>query len=170
MGVLLTGTLSLDGFNDTIDGLYVSKEKNLEVMKDPHTGGMGMILTVTFLILKASSVATLGDFYLLPIILMLSRLNAVVAIYLYPYINPNGMATLAKQEFKKSQLFITLFYSIFLTFIFNISILFAISLLILFIIKLFFIKRYGGFSGNIYGFSIEVTELILQNFIILEVL
>ncbi|MCK4737601.1 MAG: adenosylcobinamide-GDP ribazoletransferase, partial [Sulfurimonas sp.] len=74
--VLLTGALHLDGFSDTIDGLYVSKEKALEVMKDPHTGGMGMILTVTFLILKASSLASLEAFYLLPIILMLSRLNA----------------------------------------------------------------------------------------------
>ena len=104
--VLLTGALHLDGFSDTIDGLYVSKEKALEVMKDPHTGGMGMILTVTFLILKASSLASLEAFYLLPVILMLSRLNAVLAIYFYPYINPNGMATLAKQEFKKSQILI----------------------------------------------------------------
>jgi cobalamin synthase len=33
--------------------------------------------------------------------------------------------------------------------------------------KVFFIKRYGGFSGDMYGFSIEVTELILLNAILL---
>ena len=164
--VLLTGALHLDGFSDTIDGLYVSKEKALEVMKDPHTGGMGMILTVTFLILKASSFASLEAFYLLPIILMLSRLNAVLAIYFYPYISPNGMAALAKQEFKQPQLLIALVYSILLVLMFNVFTLLVSSLLVLFVIKLFFMKRYGGFSGDIYGFMIEVTELILLNVII----
>ena len=164
--VLLTGALHLDGFSDTIDGLYVSKDRALEVMKDPHTGGMGMILSVTFLILKASSLAYLEAFYLLPLVLMLSRLNAVLAIYFYPYISPNGIATLAKQEFKKSQLLITLFYSVVLVLMFNISILLVSSLLVLFIIKLFFMKRYGGFSGDIYGFTIEATELIILNVIL----
>jgi len=164
--VLLTGALHLDGFSDTIDGLYVSKEKALEVMKDPHTGGMGMILTVTFLILKASSLASFEALYLLPVILMLSRFNAVLAIYFYPYINPNGMATLAKQEFKKSELLIALFYSVILVLMFNTFTLLVSSLLVLFVIKLFFMKRYVGFSGDIYGFMIEVSELILLNVII----
>ena len=164
--VLLTGALHLDGFSDTVDGLYVSKEKALEVMKDPHTGGMGMILTVTFLILKASSLASLEALYLLPVILMLSRLNAVLAIYFYPYINPNGMATLAKQEFKKSKLLIALFYSVILVLMFNTFTLLVSSLLVLFVIKIFFMKRYVGFSGDIYGFMIEVSELILLNVII----
>jgi cobalamin 5'-phosphate synthase/cobalamin synthase len=164
--VLITGALHLDGFSDTIDGLYVSKERALEVMKDPHTGGMGMIISVTFLILKASSLAYLEAFYLLPIVLMLSRLNAVLAIYFYPYISPNGMATLAKQEFKKSQMQIAFFYSLLLVWLCSVSLLIVSSLLILFIVKLFFMKRYGGFSGDIYGFMIEVTELILLNVIL----
>lgn len=164
--VILTGALHLDGFSDTIDGLYVHKDKALEVMKDPHTGGMGMIITVTFLILKASSLAYLEALYLLPIILMLSRLNAVLAIYFYPYINPNGMATLAKQEFTKSQLQIALLYSAILVLLSGAFMLLVSSLLVLFVVKLFFMKRYRGFSGDIYGFMIEVTELILLNVII----
>ncbi len=164
--VLLTGAIHLDGFSDTIDGLYVSKERALEVMKDPNTGGMGMIISVTFLILKASSLAHLEAFYLLPFILMLSRLNAVLAIYLYPYITQNGIGTLAKEEFKKSHMIAVLFYSIILIFLSNLTMLLVSSLLVLLVIKLFFIKRYGGFTGDIYGFTIEVTELLLLNLII----
>ena len=168
--VLLTGALHLDGFSDTIDGLYVSKIRALEVMKDPNTGGMGMILSVTFLILKASSLAHLDALYLLPIVLMLSRLNAVLAIYYYPYVSPNGMSTLAKEELKKSQLLIAVFYSLLLSFMFSGIILVVSSLLVLYVIKSFFIKRYGGFTGDIYGFSIEVTELILLNIILFGLL
>ena len=165
--VILTGALHLDGFSDTIDGLFVSKERAIEVMKDPNTGGMGMIFTVTFLILKASSLAIFDAFYLLPIVLLLSRFNAVLAIYLFPYISKNGMGALAKTELKGSQVFIALIYVTLL----SISTLglFALSLFVLFVIKTFFIRRYGGFSGDIYGFSIEVTELILLNAILLGI-
>jgi cobalamin 5'-phosphate synthase/cobalamin synthase len=165
--VILTGALHLDGFSDTIDGLFVSKEKAIEVMKDPNTGGMGMIFTVTFLILKASSLAVFDAFYLLPVVLLLSRFNAVLAIYFFPYISQNGMGTLAKAELKGSLVFMALIYVTLL----SISTLglFVLSLFVLFVIKSFFIKRYGGFSGDIYGFSIEVTELILLNAILLGI-
>jgi len=155
--------MHLDGFSDTVDGLYVPKERALEVMKDSHVGGMGMIMSVTFLILKASSLSAFEAVYLLPVILMLSRLNAVLAIYFYPYISPNGMGTLAKEELKRSQMLVALFYSLILVALFEMWILLVSMALVLFVIKRFFIKRYGGFTGDIYGFTIEVTELILLN-------
>lgn len=163
--VILTGALHLDGFSDTIDGLFVSKARAIEVMKDPNTGGMGMIFTVTFLILKASSLAVFDAFYLLPVVLLLSRFNATLAIYLFPYISQNGMGTLAKAELKGSQVLMAFIYVALLS-IQTLG-LFVLSLFVLFVIKSFFIKRYGGFSGDIYGFTIEVTELILLNAILL---
>jgi cobalamin synthase len=163
---LLTGALHLDGFSDTVDGLYVCKEKALEVMKDSHVGGMGMIISGAFLILKASSLAHFELFYLLPIILMLSRLNAVLAIYFYPYVSPNGMGTLAKEEFTKKQMLVALFYSFLIVLLYNKLLLLVSTLLVLFVIKSFFIKRYGGFTGDIYGFTIEVTELVLLNLVL----
>ena len=168
--ILITGALHLDGFSDTVDGLFVNKERALEVMKDPNTGGMGMIFTVTFLILKASSLAAVELFYLLPLILMLSRLNAVLAIYLFPYVSPNGMSTLAKEEFTYTQILISVFYSVLVVAIFDMWILLFSTLLSLYLIKLFFLKRYGGFTGDIYGFTIEVTELILLNILVFGLL
>lgn len=164
--VLLTGALHLDGFSDTVDGLYVPKERALEVMKDAHVGGMGMIISGTFLILKASSLAHFELFYLLPLILMLSRLNAVLAIYFYPYISQSGMASLAKAEFTKPQMLIALFYSFLIILLYNKLLLLVSTMLVLFVIKSFFMKRYGGFTGDIYGFSIEVTELVLLNILL----
>jgi len=165
--VILTGALHLDGFSDTVDGLFISKENAIEVMKDPNIGGMGMIFTATFLILKASTLAVFEVFYLLPIVLLLSRFNAVLAIYMLPYISKSGMGTLAKAELKKSQVIIALIYVAFISI--STPALFALSLLVLFVIQTFFIKRYGGFSGDIYGFSIEVTELVLLNAILLGI-
>ncbi len=163
--VVLTGGLHLDGLSDTIDGLFVSKTRAIEVMKDSNIGGMGMIFSATFLILKASSLAVFDAFYLLPTVMMLSRFNALLAIYLFPYISKDGMGALAKKEFKTTQLFVSIFYVVLILNFYSFSLL-LIALLSLFFIKLFFIKRYGGFSGDIYGFTIEVTELILLNAIL----
>jgi cobalamin synthase len=42
-------------------------------------------------------------------------------------------------------------------------VLFLTSLLVLFVCGRVFTKRYGGFSGDMYGFVIEVSELMLLN-------
>ncbi|MBL0708446.1 MAG: adenosylcobinamide-GDP ribazoletransferase [Sulfurimonas sp.] len=165
--VVLTGALHLDGFSDTIDGLFVSKQKALKVMKDPHAGGMGMVFSIVFLLLKASTFMVFEVFYLLPIVLMFSRFNIVLAIYFFPYISKNGMGTLAKEELHGSHVFIAFCYVMVLS-LFSFW-LFVLSIAVLYLLKTFFIKRYGGFSGDIYGFSIELTELVLLNAILLGV-
>jgi len=164
--VLLTGALHLDGLSDTIDGLFVPKERALHVMKDPHNGGMGMIFSVVFLLLKASSLVALNMMYLLPVVLLLSRFTAVAAIYLYPYLSTNGMGALAKEEFSQKQFFISVAYVAVITTLFHSFVLLFVSLLVLFTCKVFFMRRYGGFTGDIYGFSIEMTELVLLNAVI----
>ena len=166
--VVLSGAIHLDGFSDTIDGLFVPKERSLEVMKDPNTGGMGMVFSVVFLILKASSITSLlildeNTIYLLPIVLMLSRFNAVLAIYFYPYISKNGMAAMAKEELGFFQVFVAFCYVGILLVAFSKVYLIIVSLSTLYILGIFFMKRYYGFNGDIYGFSIEISELVLLN-------
>jgi len=163
--VVLTGALHLDGFSDTIDGLFVPKERSLEVMKDPHNGGMGMTFGAVFLILKASSLMALQNYALLPLVLLLPRLIIVFCIYFFPYVS-GGMSQLAKEELQSKQVFVALLYSLVFVLLYNAWFLLAASLFIMLLVKRFFIKRYGGFTGDIYGFTIEVTELFLLNCII----
>lgn len=163
--ILLTGALHLDGLSDTIDGLYVSKKKAFEIMKDPNVGAMGMLFSITFLILKLSSLLYLEALYLLPLIMLLSRFNAAAAIYLFPYVSQSGMASLAKEEFQLPFFLFTALYVTTLALYFSWPLL-LLSLFVLFVLQSFFIKRYGGFTGDIYGFSIELTELVLLNGVI----
>ncbi|QOP44825.1 adenosylcobinamide-GDP ribazoletransferase [Sulfurimonas paralvinellae] len=166
--VVLTGALHLDGFADTIDGLFVPKERALEVMKDPHNGGMGVTFSVVFLILKASSLVALPNYAyaLLPLVLLLPRLMIVFCIYFFPYVS-GGMSTIAKEELQSTQVFMASLYSLLFIFLYNGWFLLIGAVVLLLLVKRFFIKRYGGFTGDIYGFTIEVTELLLLNLIIL---
>ena len=164
--VLITGALHIDGFSDTVDGLFVEKSKALEVMKDSHVGGMGMTFTFVYLALKLSSVIYFEAYYLLPIILMLSRFNATLSIYFYNYIS-SGVGELIKQELNKQHLFFALLYTITLALAFDFLGAFIISVLVMLISAKFFTSRLNGLNGDVYGFIIEVTELTLLNYIII---
>lgn len=168
--LILTGALHLDGLSDTIDGLFVPKERAPQAMKDPHVGGMGMTFSVMFLLLKASSFIYLDALYLLPLVTMLSRYSVTYAIYFFPYFPKSGMSTLAKEEFTRTQLLLSTLMVIIALTVFKGWILLLLAFITLYTIKRFFVRRYGGFSGDIYGFSIEIIELVLLNAIILGAL
>ena len=165
--VLLTGALHIDGFSDSVDGLFVNKERALEVMKDSHVGGMGMTFSFVFLALKLSSVIHFEAYYLLPIILMFSRLNASLAIYFYEYIS-SGVGKLIKDELSSNQLAFALFYTLLLAYIFSFVSAFVISLFVLVLSARFFTNRLGGLNGDVYGFIVEVSEVALLNYVIVS--
>lgn len=163
--VVLTGALHLDGFSDTVDGLFVPKNKALAVMKDSYVGGMGMIFSVVFLIFKASSVVYLGNYALLPLVLALSRFNAVVAIYSFPYVS-SGISQLVKEELGLRLFLLSAAFVMIIAFLFDGIWLLVISTLFCFFVAGLFVKRYGGLNGDMYGFMIETTELLLLNILI----
>lgn len=165
--VTITGALHVDGLSDSIDALYVPKERALEVMKDPHVGAMGLIFTTTFLIAKASSFIYLQQMENLVLILALSRFNALVAIYFFDYVS-SGFSGSAKGGFSRSHFVLATLFVLFLALFFEhgLAILFA-SLMTLMAIKGLFYKKIGGFSGDVYGLSIEISELVMLNVAIL---
>lgn len=168
---LLTGALHLDGFSDTIDALFVPKERAMEVMKDSHIGAMGMTFTAVFLILKASALWHLDTLWTLPLVLMLARFNAVLAIYFFSYIRENGMGSLAKSEFTFTQLLISSAIVLSTAFIIDTGLmLLVVSSLTLLLLRFWFTRRFGGFSGDTYGFMIEITELILLHVVLIGAL
>lgn len=160
--VVLTGALHLDGLADTVDGLFVSKERAFEVMKEPHIGAMGMIFGAVFLITKASAFSSLDSYAILPLILLLSRANASFTIYLYPY-RGGGIASLAKAEFTTPLFLFAFIFALVAVALYGKWLLFIGTLLVLFATAAIFTKRYGGLSGDIYGFCIEISELLALN-------
>jgi adenosylcobinamide-GDP ribazoletransferase len=161
--VLLYGGLHLDGFVDTIDGLFAPKERALDAMKEPTIGAMGAIFGFLFLAVKISAFLSLKDFYLFLLVPMLSRFGVAVAIYSFSYIRPNGMGALAKQEFS-APLFAysaILVCSIISLVDMRFFALFGIVVVKAFAVSNFLKTRFGGLSGDMYGFVIEVCELAL---------
>ena len=167
--ITLTGALHLDGLSDTIDGLFVKKERALEVMKESHAGGMGMIFTFVFLALKLSSTLYFDAYYLLPVILAYARFNALLAIYFHPYAS-SGVGALLKEEFSLKMLLSAFAFVGLLGYFSSFLLALLLSALFLFLLTPLFVKRLGGLSGDIYGFIIETSELLLLNIVIIGTL
>jgi cobalamin 5'-phosphate synthase/cobalamin synthase len=163
----LTGALHLDGLSDTIDALFVSKERRRAVLKDPHIGAMGVHFSLIFLLLKASALWHLHSLYLLPLIMMLARYNITVALRYFTY-NSEGMATLAKQELTAKQFFFSSCFVMAIALFYPQGVmLFAIALLYLWLISRWLIQKFGTLHGDGYGFIIETTELLLLHILLL---
>lgn len=168
--VLLYGAIHLDGFADTVDGLFAPKEKALEVMKDPNVGAMGMIFTALFLLAKLSSFMALPDMALFILVPLLGRFSAVAAIRYFPYVRKEGMGSLARAEltgplFWTAALMMLLLGAAFGSALFLVML--GVSLVATWLLGSWLTKRFGGLSGDMYGFIIEMNELLLLNVLIL---
>lgn len=86
---LLTGGLHLDGWADTLDGLYGGKdrERALAIMKDSRVGALGVVGLVALILLKYSFLAQSGPGRagLLLLMPVAGRQATVLAMWLFPY-------------------------------------------------------------------------------------
>ncbi len=159
----LYGALHLDGFVDTIDGLFSPPSRALEVMKEPTIGAMGVIYGFLFLALKLAAFLSIKEFWLFVFVPMLSRFGGALAIFAFPYVRPSGMGYAAKMEltaplFIYSALLVSCviaFANIWLFALFVVATLKAVS------VSGWLSRRFSGLSGDMYGFVIESTELAL---------
>ncbi len=97
---LLTGGLHLDGLADCADGLLAvaTRERRLEIMRDPRVGAFGVTVLVLLLLAEAAVLARLwpeGALAALPAAGSLSRLMMVAVLVGLPYVRERGLGRLA---------------------------------------------------------------------------
>jgi adenosylcobinamide-GDP ribazoletransferase len=96
MNIIITGGMHLDGFADTLDGLFCfgDREKKLIVMKDSRIGAYGVIGLISVLLLKYLLISSLSKAFLIPALIgfpVLSRWMMTFAIVFYPYAREKGL-------------------------------------------------------------------------------
>jgi len=162
--VLLTGGLHLDGLADCADawvGGLSNKQRSLEIMKDPASGPIAVVILGLLLLLKWSIINTILQQQVLFILFlapMLGRLAILLLMQSTPYIRSGGMAEILVANLPKSAANILSIISL-LVGVYYLGLL-AISfmLVMLFIIRHQAIKRLGGVTGDVYGAAVELVE------------
>ncbi|AFV11392.1 cobalamin-5-phosphate synthase CobS [Thermacetogenium phaeum DSM 12270] len=168
ISVLLTGGLHLDGLMDTVDGVYGgrTREEKLAIMKDVHAGSFGVIGVVLVLLLKFSVYTQISRGFLPYLIAapVLGRQALVWLQVLFPYARKNGLGKLFDANGSVSLFAATTGMTLVILFL-----LLRLSGLILFLITGVFIlllggcltRLLGGLTGDTYGASCELTEIIV---------
>lgn len=164
----MTGALHTDGWMDVFDGIgsSQSKERMLTIMQDSRVGAMGVVGFVILFAIKVTSLMVLleSDFILEVFMFtpVLARWGVLLAIILFPYAREKGMGL----QFKQWLTWPVLLYSIlwFLPMVYvSTSFIWMLLVIILFILisGLYFTKKLGGLTGDIYGWLIEGSEALL---------
>ena len=171
--LLLTGGIHLDGFMDSMDGLLSARtpERMLEIMKDSHVGAFGAVSAIIYLLLKFTLLAELLTLHspLVPYILLfmpiLSRWIFLIGVHFYPYARPEGLGKGFHETSRRTRwlffsegLLLLFFTYWFLQWAGVFGFILATCFIILFTRRVS--RLLGGLTGDLYGASIELAELI----------
>lgn len=167
--IILTGGLHLDGLSDTFDALLSRKPKDqmLEIMRDPHSGVLGIVSVVCVILLKIAFVFSLSPaskFAGLLLMCLLSRWSMVFSIFLFPYARKEGKAKVYSEGITpRIFTFATILVLVcsFLIAKSNGIFVFGLSALGSYAISKFFSHKLGGITGDTLGATNEIAEVIV---------
>lgn len=162
--IWITGAIHLDGFSDTIDGIFSNrdKEKMLEIMKDSRIGAFGVIGIIILLISNITLTSYIGLKYIL-LVPIVSRTLAIFSASISDYARESGMGKIFMDHVntKESSLAFA-FLAIITVVFFGVKTIVPIVICILVSLYLtrYITKKIGGMTGDTIGFIIEITQII----------
>jgi len=165
----ISGSLHLDGFVDTCDGIggHKTVEERWQVMHDSRAGAFGIIGVCLLLLVKYVALNNVPDNWLmLTLVLMpvVSRWAMVYAIFAYPYAKPSGLGKVFKQGASGTRFIvatvITLAVAVILAQLMGLVIMFSIWVIVM-AMAVYLKGKFGGLTGDTYGAINEVAEVLV---------
>lgn len=168
-----TGGLHFDGLMDTADGVFShrSKERMLEIMRDPRTGNFGALTAICTFALKLAAVATLCEHVtlLIPTLLLApawARWSELYAIGMFPYARPEGNGKIWHDSTKAPRdlligAAIPLIVALPLAYQFGVINTFSIIIFactVGMVAAHWLTEQIGGQTGDTYGAVVEISE------------
>lgn len=170
--LIITGGFHVDGYMDTIDALssYQSREKKLDILKDPHIGAFSVIGLVVITVLSIgcmSEISSENAFRVLYLSFFMSRALSGISAFTFPKAKKEGMLNSETKTDNKKLVVITLALQLVLgaALVLSISKVYGVVLLASMIIMygyyyIMSTKQFGGITGDMAGFFVTVSEVV----------
>ncbi len=177
--IMITGGFHVDGFMDVQDAIhsYQSKEKKLEIMKDPHIGAFAVISAGVALLIFTASLYQLvykalndKDFSLIYIyfaeFFMVRACCGITSIF-FPNAKKDGMLNMETGKSGRGDvIFLSLQAILCAVFMCMMNFMAGITcMIVLFIDCIWYkrkcIKEFGGVSGDTAGFFVVTCEIVV---------
>lgn len=169
--IILTGGVHLDGYCDTLDARssHQSREKKIEILKDPHIGAFGVLGLICYLLFQWSIFYELDKppvFYpVFFLVFILSRCLSGLSVVILPQAKNNGLSATFSQDADTVTVRVGLlfFLSVGLIFLLIYQVFLGIYLLItMFLVgfswKNMILKEFGGITGDLSGYFLQKIE------------
>ena len=169
----LSGGIHMDGFCDTVDALssHATPQRKREILKDSHAGAFAIVFTGAYVLLYFA-LCTEAERHITPVLLLglhqiLSRSIGALAGVVFPSSGGNGLLASFKDAAAKKAAVILVIWSIlcvsamiWLSPVSGITCA-ASSLCSLWYLRNMSQKEFGGMSGDLAGFLITLSQLVL---------
>ena len=169
----ITGMLHLDGWADCCDALVapLSRERRLEVMKDPRLGSFGGAGLILLLLVKLAAVAEvltpaagrpLAALLPLLVVPVLGRWAIVIAAASFPLARPDGMGASFRRGLGRREIILATLTAAVACVVLGWRgpVLWAAAGLTLLGVGRLATARLGGLTGDVYGAIVELTETV----------
>lgn len=166
--VLLTGGLMLDGFMDTVDGVFSGRDRErvLEIMKDSRVGSFGVIALACLLLINWTALRDvklmliMTALFVMPII---GRMAMVMAIACFPYARKEGMGKIFADMADKKTLLLAIAVTLAFVVPWGQA---AVAALVMGLSFAWLVGRWltsqlGGLTGDTYGAIETLTETVV---------
>lgn len=167
--VVLTGGIHLDGFMDSIDGLFSGRrrEKKLEIMRDSRVGAFGVIGAICLLLFKFSLLVGIPAYMLIKLLVVvpaISRWNMTLTIFIFPYARQEGLGAIYKKYCGVGELLMaTVLTGAAAGIVLGVygALLMLMGGLSACLVGKRVSRELGGLTGDIYGLINELSEVLL---------
>ena len=169
--VLLTGGIHLDGFCDTVDALssHQSRERKLEILKDPHTGAFAVLFCGVWLLLDFAGWYTAAGWpalFAAGLGFVLSRALSGLALTNWKCARENGMLRAFADTARRRGVTVTMLVYILLCIVllplcagWRGVLVIAVNGLAFLYYRLVSDRQFGGVTGDLAGWFTQLAEL-----------
>lgn len=168
--VTLTGGIHMDGFIDVSDAnaSFGSREKRLEIMKDPNVGAFALIRTAVYFMLAFGiwSETAAADVPVIALGCVLSRTLSALSVITFPLAKGTGLAAMFSGAADKRRNAAALLCWLTLCAAMAIAAdpvrgaaMFTAAGAVFLAYRITSVKRYGGITGDLAGWFLQLCEL-----------
>lgn len=177
--IVFTGGIHMDGFIDTSDALasYAEREKRLEILKDPHVGAFAVIKAAVYFMLMFGiwSEAATDDILIVSLGYILSRALSGLSVVTFPLAKSTGLAAMFSDAADKKRTAAALICwavaaaaaAVFADRKRGFAMIIAAAAVFL-IYRQMSIKRFGGITGDLAGWFLQLCEAVILAFVIIS--
>lgn len=170
--VFITGGIHLDGFADTMDAKssYGDREKKLEILKDPHTGAFAIISLCSYFLLCVGIFSEMRTerLFAAALVFVFSRSLSGISVVTFPAAKNSGLLRTFQDGAQKRNVRIVLIFWLFATVVgFYLTAglcgvaAAVVGLAVFFYYYQFSRKQFGGITGDLAGYFLQLCELFM---------